>query len=57
MTTNSADKPNRIAIYHDLVVELGRIELHVEKRGEDAVDEALLARRAKLESALRHMNL
>lgn len=56
MTTNAGKTINRVAIYHDLVVELGRIELHVEKRGEEGVDEALLARRAKLESALRHMN-
>ena len=56
MNADAAKKINRVAIYHDLVVELGRIELHVEKCGEASVDQNLLARRSKLESALRHLN-
>jgi len=40
-----------------LCVELGRIEILVENQGEANIDQTLLAKRTKLESAIKHLAL
>ncbi len=57
MTQVKAKRTNRVAMYHDLSVELGRIEILVENQGEDNIDQTLLAKRVKLQSAIKHLAL
>lgn len=55
MTQAKSRKVNRIAMYHDLSVELGKIEIQMENLGEKEIDQAMIAKRAKLQNALRHL--
>ncbi|MFK7956456.1 MAG: hypothetical protein AB8B96_10195 [Lysobacterales bacterium] len=57
MTQAKTKRTNRVAMYHDISVELGRIEILVENQGEANVDQTLLAKRTKLESAIKHLAL
>lgn len=55
MTQAKSKRINRVAMYHDLSVELGRIEIQMESQPDRDIDQALLAKRAKLQNAIKHL--
>ncbi|MEM1088820.1 MAG: hypothetical protein AAGB27_16250 [Pseudomonadota bacterium] len=55
MSQAKSKRVSRVEMYHDLSVELCRIEIEMENQDEKDIDQTLLAKRAKLQSAIKHL--